>query len=251
MSVDLENIKAKIKALKKLAKDDAASVGEAANAIKLAKKLCDQYNLILSEINEDELNKELKENIVERKINTMHRRINAAVSMSTGICRFFECETFYSWNDEYQTIIGLEPDIESAIYALEVAHGSMDLAWKKYMDSEEYEEAIDDGYSRSQIRRDFCKGFAIAVIELVKQMQADKDALKEIQISKCTSLIIRKAQEINEYKGQNYPNLRSRATTIKTRCNEATASGRSEGSKVRFNKAVGSTGENNKCLLQG
>ena len=34
---DLENIKAKIKALKKLAKNEAASVGEAANAIKLAK----------------------------------------------------------------------------------------------------------------------------------------------------------------------------------------------------------------------
>ena len=58
---DLENIKAKIKALKKLAKNEAASVGEAANAIKLAKRMCDQYNLILSEINEDELEKELKE----------------------------------------------------------------------------------------------------------------------------------------------------------------------------------------------
>lgn len=251
MNIDLENIKEKIKRLKSLAKDEAASVGEAANAIKLAKKLCDQYNLVLSEIDENELNKELKENIIEKKIETRHKRINAAVSMSTRICKFFECETFYSWNDEYQTIIGLEPDIESALYALDVAHNSMDLAWKKYMNSEEYEEAIDDGFSRSQIKRDFSKGFAIAVIELVKQMQADKDALKEIQTSKCTSLIIRKSQEINEYKGQNYPNLKSRATTIFTRSSGATASGKMEGSKVRFNKALNQTGENNKCLLQG
>ena len=250
MTVDLENIKEKIKALKKLAKDDAASIGEAANAIKLAKKLCDQYNLVLSEINEDELSRELKENIIERKVETKHRRINAAISMSTRICRFFECETFYSWDNEYQTIIGLEPDIESALYALDVAHGSMDLAWKKYMDSEEYEEAIDDGFSRNQIRRDFCKGFALAVLELVKQMQADKDALKEVETSKCTALIIRKAQEINEYKGQNHPNLRTSSTTIKIRSSEATVSGKMEGSKVRFNKALNSEGKN-KCLLQG
>ena len=251
MSIDLENIKAKIKALKKLAKDEAASVGEAANAIKLAKKLCDQYNLILSEIDENELNKELKNNIIERKIETKHRRINAAISMSTRICRFFECETFYSWDDEYQTIIGLEPDIESALYALDVTHGSLDLAWKKYMNSEEFEDYIDEGFSRNQIRRDFSKGFALAVIEMIKQMQADKDALKEMETSKCTALIIRKAAEINEYKGQNYPNLKSRPTTIKIRLREVEDSGRKEGSKVRFNKALNQGEINNKCLIQG
>ena len=248
---DLENIKEKIKALKKLAKNEAASVGEAANAIKLAKKLCDQYNLVLSEINEEELNRELKNNIIEKKIETMHRRINAAISMSTAICRFFECETFYSYDEEYQTIIGLEPDIESAIYALEVAHGSLDLAWKRYMNTEEYEEYLDDGFTRSQIRRDFSKGFALAVIDLIRQMQADKDALKEIDTSKCTALIVRKAAEINEYKQKSYPNLRSSSTTIRIRLSGAEASGRIEGNKVRFNKAVGQEGRDNRCLLRG
>ena len=203
---DLENIKAKIKALKKLAKDKAASVGEAANAIQLAKKMCDQYNLILSEINEEELEKELKNNIIEKKIQTRHRRINAAISMSTRICKFFECETFYSWDEEYQTIIGLETDIESVLYALDVAHDSLDAAWKRYMDTEEYEDSIDDGFSRSQIRRDFSKGFSLAVIEMLKQMQADKDALQEIGNNKCTALIVRKAAEIGDYKQKAYPN---------------------------------------------
>ena len=247
---DLENIKAKIKALKKLAKNEAASVGEAANAIKLAKKLCDQYNLVLSEIDEEELNKELKNNIIEKKINTMHKRINAAISMSTRICKFFECETFYSYDEEYQTIIGLELDIESAIYALEVAHSSLDLAWKRYMNSEEYEEYIEDGFSRSQIKRDFSKGFALAVIELIKQMQADKDALKEIETSKCTALILRKAAEINEYKQKSYPNLRCSQSRISIRLSGAEASGRIEGNKVRFNKGISQKG-NNECLLLG
>lgn len=247
---DLENIKAKIKALKKLAKNEAASVGEAANAIKLAKRMCDQYNLILSEINEDELEKELKDNIIEKKIETKHRRVNAAISMSTRICKFFECETFYSYDEEYQTIIGLETDIESALYALDVAHGSLDLAWKKYMGSEEYEDYIYDGFSRSQIRRDFSKGFALAVIDLLKQMQADKDALKEIDTSKCTALIVRKAAEINEYKQKSYPNLRMSQSRISIRLSGAEASGRIEGNKVRFNKGV-SQGVNDKCLLPG
>lgn len=251
MNIDLENIKGKIRALKKLAKNEAASVGEAANAIKLAKKLCDQYNLVLSEINEEELDKELKSNIIEKKIHTQHRRINAAISMSTRICRFFECETFYSWDNEYQTIIGLEPDIESVLYALDVAHGSLDLAWKGYMHSEEFEDYIDEGFSRNQIRRDFSKGFAIAVIELLKQMQADKDALKEVETSKCTALIVRKAAEINKYKQKSYPNLRTSSTTIRIRLSEVEASGRKEGSKVRFNRAVSEGETTNRCLIHG
>ena len=54
MTIDLEKIKEKIRALKRLATNDAAAVGEVANAMKAAQALANQYNLKLAEIDETE-----------------------------------------------------------------------------------------------------------------------------------------------------------------------------------------------------
>lgn len=240
-TVDLERIKEKIRRLKSLAKDEAASVGEVANALAAAEKLCQEYNLILADIDENELNKELKESIIEKKVEVRHSRINAARSMNTMICKLYECTTFYNYDSTYQTIIGIESDIELALYAIDIAHSAMDLSWKKYMKSDEFEDYIADGFSRNQIRRDFNKGFAMQVMDLVRAMIADKEALEKMQESKCTALVIRKEAEITEYKNKNYPNLRSSRGSITTHLRGAVEAGRQEGSKVRFDKAINQT----------
>ena len=186
MTIDLEKIKEKIRALKRLATNDAAAVGEVANAMKAALALANQYNLKLAEIDETEQIKEIKQSIENRKFEVKHLRVNAAVSMNTRIARFYECELIYNYDNSEATIVGTQSDIDLSLYAIDISHNAMDAAWKKYMHSDEYEDYIYDGFSRSQIRRDFNKGFALQIIDLVKAMQADKDALR-VQTSSCTA----------------------------------------------------------------
>ena len=143
----------------------------------------------------------------------------------------------YNYDNSEATIGGTQSDIDLSLYAIDISHNAMDAAWKKYMHSDEYEDYIYDGYSRSQIRRDFNKGFALQIIDLVKAMQADKDALR-VQTSSCTALIVRKQHEVStEYK-RLFPNAKSHTSRISTLLTGAVNAGREEGSKVRFNRGI-------------
>ena len=243
MTIDLEKIKEKIRALKRLATNDAAAVGEVANAMKAALALANQYNLKLAEIDETEQIKEIKQSIENRKFEVKHPRVNAAVSMNTRIARFYECELIYNYDNSEATIVGTQSDIDLSLYAIDISHNAMDAAWQKYMHTDEYEDYRYDGYSRSQIRRDFNKGYALQIIDLVKAMQADKDALR-VQTSSCTALIVRKQHEVStEYK-RLFPNAKSSTSRISTLLTGAVNAGREEGSKVRFNQGINQNVDN-------
>ena len=236
---DLEKIKEKIKKLKALALDEAAGLGEVQNALKLAEQLCKQYNLVLSEIDETELNKQIKESITEKKIQVKHSKISIARSCNTAICKLYECETFYNYDHTFQTIIGIESDIELALYAIDIFHSAMDIGWKEYMKSEDYQDYIWRGCSRNQIRRDYNKGFALSVMKIVNAMIDDKEALKKVQTSKCTALVIRKEAEINEYKETNYPNLvKGKRRNVTLSLYGAVEAGEADGSRISFNKGI-------------
>lgn len=250
MTTDLERIKEKIRALKRLANNSASAVGEVANAMAAATQLANQYNLKLAEIDENEQIKEIRESIINKKLDVPHHRINIGRTMNTKICRFYECELIYNYDWTTMTIVGTESDVELALYAINISHEAMDAGWKKYMQSEDYEDYIEDGFTRSQIRKDFSKGFVLQIIELVNAMQKDKDALK-VHTSTGTALIVRKEAEISTEVNRLFPNMKQgRKLSLSITLTGAVNAGKEEGSKVRFNKAVNGRQQGYQCLTQ-
>lgn len=249
MKENLNKIKDKIRALKNLANDKAATEGEVAAAMNLAHRLCREYML-----NIEDIATAREEFIVESKTVPLREyRMSIGIEMDVVICSLFNCLATYNTHFRRLTVWGIELEIDTAIYMIDLAHNTLDNAWEVYKRSLEYKELKALGIKSKTIKRDFFKGFYVAVHN--KAVLLKREAQEETPIVKSdegngsgTSLIVLKNQLITEKLNEANPNLR----TVNTRKNvsystQAFSSGKDKGNNIEFSKGV-----TQQCLrLQG
>lgn len=250
MKANLNRIKEKIRALKNLANDKAATEGEVEAAMNLAYRLCREYML-----NIDDIATAREEFKVENKTFPLRdTKINLGIEMDDKICRLFNCLMTYNTLFKRMTIYGTELDIDTASYMIDLAHNTLVNSWEVYKRSLEYKELKAFGAKSKTLKRDFFKGFYIAVynkaVDLIRKNQEEDIKVKNEneRNGEGTSLILLKNQLVKENLEGKNPNLR----TTKSQRNvvyttQAFSTGKEKGSQIEFNKGV-----TQQCLrLQG
>ena len=233
----LEKIKSKIRSLINLADDKAATPGEVEAAMNLANRLMRQYMLEIEDI--DVAKKEF--NCVSKNMYWLHKQAICR-SMDGMICRVFNCEMLFNRYLKRNTIYGVELDVDTSIYMINLAHNALDNAFNKYKRSHEYFKQVSFGYSKSSLKNDFVKGFAIAVIYTCKKLLDENNKEEENDIKtenkNCNALIVLKNQLVKETMEKENPNMKMSKGKIKFSANSSYQAGYVEGSKVTFNKGI-------------
>ena len=237
----LEKIKSKIRNLINLADNEAATPGEVEAAMNLANRLMRQYMLEIDDI--DLAKKEF--NCISKTMSWLHKQAICR-SMDGAICKVFNCEMLFNRHFKRNTIYGVELDVDTSIYMISLAHNALDNAFNKYKRGHEYFKQTSLGYSKSILKNDFIKGFALAVIYTCKKLSEENDSstnptesCNENKNCSTNALIVLKNQLVKEAMENDNPNIKISRSKVKFSSSSSSyQAGYIEGSKVKFNKGI-------------
>lgn len=248
MAVNLERIKEKIRALKNLANDSAATEGEVNAALNMAHKLCREYMLNIDDI--EIAKKEFQIN--SRKFDMKQVKLKVGITMDVAIAHTFHCEMVYNEFFKRYTIYGTDLDIDTTIYMIDLAHNALETSFAKYKRSNEYAE-LREMHTAKILKRDYFKGFYMGVINKCVDLQkeekqefAQQEQSQQNTESKATgtSLILLKNQLVKDKMKEDNPNIKkARKTSSIVYNSNAYQKGKATGQQVQFN-----TGITNQCL---
>lgn len=236
----IERAKRKIRNLLQLAQDSAATSGEVAAAMNRANKLMHEYML---EIDDIETAKEEFQCI--SKFKDWRKKQRIVISMESQICKAFNCELIYNKYLKRNTIFGVEIDVDTAIYMIDLAHNALDASFKVYRRSYDYARLINLlRISKTTIKNDFIKGFAVAIIQTCDDI-IEGNNKPAVDTPTGTSLIVLKNQIVTDEFEKQFPSVKSTKSRIRPISIEgAYDRGNIEGSKVNFRKGIEAENDN-------
>ena len=240
MKDDKEKIKEKIRLLLNLANNKAATEGEVQAAMAKVNKLMHDYMLSIDDIEEAK-----EEFTCISKVYNWRKKQAICRSVDTIICKLFDCECFYNRYNKNTTIFGVELDVDTVFYMLDLCYDALDNSFKKFTRTKEYSINLMF-YSKAVIKNDFIKGFCMSIIRTAKTLIKEKEEFNNKQHSEnstCTAIIVLKNQLVeSEYdRMKNNKGLKIKCSKSSIRgitSEDALKVGSSEGSKVSLRKAI-------------
>jgi hypothetical protein len=244
-NVELQKIKARIKALASKTVDRGCSENEAMAAMAMVGKLLNQYNLTMSEI-------DVREQVCSSITIPTGRSRNAIDSIVMPLASLFEAKVWRStrrnaqWKKESSYIFfGTEDDLEMIKYLYHVIEQALANEKLSFKHSAVYVMSR----SKKAATRSFGYGMAFRIAERLREQKAEMNAAEAFRTSTTgTSLVVLKGQLVTD----EFAKLNLKLTTVASRRtvsnNAAFAKGHEAGNRVNLNRPI-NDGSNAKVYL--
>ena len=248
MSLDIESVKRKVRALLARNVENGASIAEAETCLEKAYQLLDEFNLDIEELLKDtdpNTKKVIKEELyVSGNISPELKYLYNAVA------KLFHCEIVtsrrvaagYKYRVVYIQCIGNPINVEKVKYFMSLFEDTIQKAIKQ--------EYITGLRNINSFRRGFYMSLANKAYTMINER--DKKEKEEEKKQSSTALVlVEDKKNIEEYMAQEFPNLVQRTINFnnygKSTERNSFNKGQSYGNSMGFNDAV----KGSKALLKG
>jgi hypothetical protein len=235
MSDKREKMKAKIASMMALAKNKAATEGEADNAMRIAMELMKKHSLSLEDIAGHKVDR--SDFIFEKRDDdrTKLREIDQYCGMA--IARFCDIKMYVDRVDGGVNFFGYGVDVELALYIRDLLIRTSDYEWKRYKAGLSGRTFLDKETGKpihtSSIRSGWFNGFTGKIVERL-------DALKGEMVSDTgRDLIVMKSHLVEAAFADEIGHAAKPARDVDKKVYlDPSVAGEMAGEKVQFNRAV-------------
>ena len=232
MSSELDKIKVRVFNLLNRTTDRGCTEAEAIEAMNLAGKLMDQYDLTISDV-------QIKNSsCVKRVIMDGSKKSRGPIdSCVVNLAYYCDVKVWKNSGLGY-TVFGLPQDTEMFEYFFDMIKNSMESCLQEYLASQGMSDKQEYGIKR-KVRSSFCRGFARRISSRLKEMK--KERIVEVERTG-RSLVLVKMAKVNE----DFAGLKMKLTKSYSQHRisypNANNAGYSAGGKVSLNPGVSSGG---------
>lgn len=230
-NIELEKVKAKIRALTARTIDNGASEAEAMTAMKKVGELLAQFNLNMTDVTvRDEM-------CIQKDVDTGSKHRGIQYDVAVSVAAFTNCKIWQtSWTKSKKLhFFGMESDVEMAVYLLNYIKIAYDNAFAEFKNSDTY---VNYAGHRRVLTTNFLRGFANRLNDRLDSMK--REFVREEKSSTGTALVvIEKSKYVEEEYQKLGMKLRKTYTTRSSNYNGAArAAGDKAGNKVNLNRPV-------------
>jgi hypothetical protein len=229
---NITNIKNKIKALLAKTTDNGASESEALVAMKMVGKLLNEYNLSMDEVTvRDEI-------CVKQFVETNNKHTNEQVMVSPYVAKLCSVKVWMSRTNTgiHIYFFGLEPDVQLAIYLIEMVGNVYQSEFSKFKNSDFYKNYIGH---RKTLAINFQHGYATRINTRISQMIEDAKASNISSGSSTALVVIEKSKFVNEEFAKSGPKLVTKKSASSAKYNSgAHSAGSNAGNKPSLSRPL-------------
>ena len=188
---NLDQIKNKIRALSAKTVENGASESEAFSAMKMIGKLLNEYNLSMDEISVRE------ELCITDFVSTNNKHVNEQVYVSSYVAKLCSVK---AWIDRSITGIkifffGLEPDVQMAIYLVNVVGVVFESEFKQFKKGDYYKSY--QGH-RKVLASNFQKGYSSRINERLVEMISENKKQMATNSTGTALVVVEKSKFVDE-----------------------------------------------------
>lgn len=203
--LDLETIKARIRALRAMTQENGCTEHEALSAAALASRILAEHGLTLEEVESIRLSQSVGDAVEDARFTPSTREV---VFCLVAIARHFDCEVWSNGIHSF-TLFGLPQDVFAAQTLSEIVCDAMEVAWDDYKTHKRREPVgwRDNPVQHARIREAFMGAMGT---KIARRLVATKSAPRAPPNSKALVLakhdIVRRAMvERGIHLGQSKP----------------------------------------------
>jgi hypothetical protein len=227
---EIDKIKVRVFHLLNRTTDNGCTEAEAVEAMKLAGKLMDQYNLSITDV-------QIKNTqCVVRVVQDGKKSRGPMDNICTTLARYCDVKIWFNLGKGQYSVFGLPQDTELFEYLFEIIKGSLEREYQKYLLEMNLSDKQAYGIKKG-IRASFSVGFMKRMNQKLQEMKASRNT--EIERTGRQLVLVKDAVVEEAYKALNLRLRTPQRTVRKIRNSHANSAGFSAANNVSLNHGVG------------